>query len=153
MRDNQEKEAGCHRSMGQNPNITDATLEIATSSRSQMVDITAKVREAARRSGISDGICVVYVPHTTAGITINESADPAVAADILEHLEKLVPQGRYRHREGNADSHIKAGLMGFSLTLIVEGGDLALGTWQGIFLCEFDGPRRRRVKVKVIPGG
>jgi secondary thiamine-phosphate synthase enzyme len=118
-----------------------------------MVDITARVREMVRRSGISDGICIVYVPHTTAGITVNENADPAVVADILEHLGKLVPQGRYRHREGNADSHIKASLMGFSLALILEGGDLELGTWQGVFLCEFDGPRRRRVWVKVIPGG
>jgi len=116
-----------------------------------MVDITGKIREAVRQSGVSGGICIVYVPHTTAGVTVNESADPAVAADILEHLAKLVPQGRYRHREGNADSHIKAGLMGFSLTLIVRGGDLALGTWQGVFLCEFDGPRRRQVWIKVIP--
>jgi secondary thiamine-phosphate synthase enzyme len=118
-----------------------------------MVDITARVREAVRQSGVLDGTCVVYVPHTTAGITVNESADPAVAADILEHLGKLVPQGKYRHREGNADSHIKASLMGFSLTLVLDRGDLDLGTWQGIFLCEFDGPRRRRVWVKVIPDG
>jgi secondary thiamine-phosphate synthase enzyme len=118
-----------------------------------MVDITGKVREEVRRSGVSDGICVVYVPHTTAGVTVNENADPAVAADILEHLAKLVPQGRYRHREGNADSHIKASLMGFSQVLLVEGGDLSLGTWQGVFFCEFDGPRRRRVQVKVICDG
>ncbi len=129
-----------------------AVFEVPTSSRAQMVDITAKVREAVRRAGISEGICVVYVPHTTAGVTVNENADPAVAADILEHLEKLVPRGRYRHREGNADSHIKASMMGFSQMLPVESGDLALGTWQGVFLCEFDGPRRRRVRVEVIPG-
>ena len=143
--------------MGQKPKIGDATpdptFEVPTSSRSQMIDITARVQEIVRRSGITEGICVVYVPHTTAGITVNENADPAVAADILEHLEKLVPQGRYRHGEGNADSHIKAGLMGFSLTLILERGALDLGTWQGIFLCEFDGPRRRQVRVKVIPDG
>lgn len=143
--------------MGQKPKIEDTTprdsFEVPTSSRSQMVDITARVREMVRQSGISDGICIVYVPHTTAGVTVNENADPAVVADILEHLGKLVPQGRYRHREGNADSHIKASLMGFSLALILEGGDLELGTWQGVFLCEFDGPRRRRVWVKVIPGG
>jgi secondary thiamine-phosphate synthase enzyme len=137
--------------MNHKPKIASATLEVATSSRSQMVDITAKVRETVRQAEVESGKCLVYVPHTTAGITINESADPAVAADILEHLEKLVPQGRYRHREGNADSHIKASLMGFSLTIILEGGELVLGTWQGIFLCEFDGPRKRRVKVKVIP--
>jgi secondary thiamine-phosphate synthase enzyme len=139
--------------MDEKPKIEDTTLEISTSSRSQMVDITAKVREAVRQSGIGNGVCVVYVPHTTAGITVNENADPDVAADILEQLERLVPQGKYRHREGNADSHIKASLMGFSLTLLLEGGDIALGTWQGVFLCEFDGPRRRRVKVKVMDGG
>jgi len=129
-----------------------ASFEVPTSSRSQMVDITARVREVVRRAGVSGGACIVYVPHTTAGVTVNENADPAVAADILEQLEKLVPRGSYRHREGNADSHIKASLMGFSLTLPVEYGDISLGTWQGVFLCEFDGPRRRTVKVKVIPG-
>ena len=130
--------------------MTSGSFEVSTSSRSQMLDITGKVRDILRQSGISDGICVVYVPHTTAGVTINENADPAVAADILEHLAKLVPQGRYRHREGNADAHIKASMMGFSQVLLVEGGDLSLGTWQGVFFCEFDGPRRRRVQVKVI---
>ncbi len=139
--------------MDEKPKIEDATLEVSTSSRSQMVDITGKVREAVRQSAVCDGICIVYVPHTTAGITVNESADPAVAEDILEQMAKLVPQGKYRHREGNADSHIKAGLTGFSLTLIVRGGDIALGTWQGVFLCEFDGPRRRQVWIKVIPDG
>jgi secondary thiamine-phosphate synthase enzyme len=128
------------------------SFEVSTASRAQMVDITARVSEVVRKVGVPDGTCIVYVPHTTAGVTVNENADPAVAADILDHLEKLVPQGRYRHREGNADSHIKASLMGFSLTLLVEGGDISLGTWQGVFLCEFDGPRRRRVEVKVIPG-
>ncbi len=130
-----------------------ASFQVSTSSRSQMLDITLPVREAVRRAGIPDGICVVYVPHTTAGITVNECADPAVAADIMEHLEKLVPRGRYRHSEGNADSHIKASMMGFTAVLPVSSGDLALGTWQGIFLCEFDGPRRRQIEVEVIPGG
>ena len=129
------------------------SFEVATTARSQMLDVTARVEAALRRSGVDAGLCVVYVPHTTAGITINESADPAVVADMLEHLEKLVPQGRYRHREGNADSHIKASLMGFSAHIPVEAGELALGTWQGIFLCEFDGPRRRQVWVRVIPDG
>lgn len=130
------------------------SFEVSTSSRSEMTDITGRVREVVRGAGISDGLCVVYIPHTTAGVTINENADPAVAADILEHLEKLVPKrGGYRHREGNADSHIKASMMGFSQTLLLEGGDIVLGTWQGVFLCEFDGPRRRRVRVKVIAGG
>lgn len=97
---------------------------------------------------------MVYIPHTTAGVTINEAADPAVAADILACLEKLVPRGgSYRHREGNADAHIKAGIVGFSAAVPVTGGDLELGTWQGIFLCEFDGPRRRKVRVQVMSGG
>lgn len=117
-----------------------------------MVDITNRVRDGLRQSGVSRGICVVYVPHTTAGLTVNENADPAVAADILEQMEKLAPRGRYRHREGNADAHIKASLTGFSLVMLVEDGDLVLGTWQGIFLCEFDGPRKRRVMVQVIAG-
>jgi secondary thiamine-phosphate synthase enzyme len=117
-----------------------------------MLDITGKVREALRASGAAWGICVVYVPHTTAGVTINENADPSVVVDILEQLEKLVPRGRYRHREGNADAHIKASMMGFSATLLIAEGSLVLGTWQGIFFCEFDGPRRRRVMVEVISG-
>jgi secondary thiamine-phosphate synthase enzyme len=139
--------------MGGNPEIQDAAFEVLTSSRSQMIDITERVQRKVSGMGMTDGICVVYVPHTTAGITVNESADPAVAADILEHLEKLVPQGRYRHREGNADSHIKTSLMGSSVTLILDRGVPELGTWQGIFLCEFDGPRKRMVRVKVIPSG
>ncbi|MBC7246263.1 MAG: YjbQ family protein [Actinobacteria bacterium] len=130
------------------------TIEVSTTSRSQLVDITSRVREVVRKTGMKDGACLVYVPHTTAGVTINEAADPAVAADILGHLEKLVPRGGgYRHREGNADAHIKASLMGFSAAVPVAGGDLELGTWQGIFLCEFDGPRRRKVKVRVIRDG
>ncbi len=139
--------------MGEKPENQEAAFEVLTSSRSQMIDITERVQRKVRGTGVTDGICIVYVPHTTAGITVNESADPAVAADILEHLEKLVPQGRYRHREGNADSHIKASLMGSSVTLILDRGTLELGTWQGIFLCEFDGPRKRWVKVRVVPGG
>ncbi len=139
--------------MGEKPEIQEAAFEVLTSSRSQMIDITERVQRKVRGMGVTNGICIVYVPHTTVGITVNESADPAVAADILEHLEKLVPQGRYRHREGNADSHIKASLMGSSVTLILDRGALELGTWQGIFLCEFDGPRKRWVKVKVVPGG
>ncbi|MEW6553478.1 MAG: secondary thiamine-phosphate synthase enzyme YjbQ [Actinomycetota bacterium] len=133
--------------------IQDAAFEVLTSSRSQMIDITELVQRKVRGTGVTDGICVVYVPHTTVGITINESADPAVAADILEHLEKLVPRGRYRHSEGNADSHIKASLTGSSVTIILDRGALGLGVWQGIFLCEFDGPRKRTVRVKVVPGG
>ncbi|MBC7253546.1 MAG: YjbQ family protein [Actinobacteria bacterium] len=130
--------------------MSQGEFEVSTAGRSQMVDITSRVREVVRRSGVEEGVCQVYIPHTTAGVTVNEAADPDVAADILEHLERLVPRGRYRHREGNADAHIKAGLVGFSALLPVSGGDLALGTWQGIFLCEFDGPRRRRVTVTVL---
>lgn len=125
-------------------------LEVSTKTRSQLVNLTAGVREAVRASGVREGFCLVYVPHTTAGVTINEAADPDVGADILEQLDRLVPRGRYRHREGNADSHIKASLVGSSALIPVEGGDLRLGTWQGIFLCEFDGPRRRRVWVKIV---
>lgn len=130
--------------------MSQGEFEVSTAGRSQMVDITSRVREVVRRSGVEEGVCQVYIPHTTAGVAVNEAADPDVAADILEHLERLVPRGRYRHREGNADAHIKAGLVGFSALLPVSGGDLALGTWQGIFLCEFDGPRRRRVTVTVL---
>jgi secondary thiamine-phosphate synthase enzyme len=129
------------------------TFDVETKSRSQMIDITGKVREAVRASDVSRGICIVYVPHTTAGVTVNENADPSVTADILEQLEKLVPRGRYHHSEGNADSHIKASMMGFSLILLIDGGDLMLGTWQGIFFCEFDGPRRRLMMVEVISNG
>jgi len=127
-------------------------IEVRTSDRCQLVDITAEVQRALSARGPVDGAALVYVPHTTAGVTINENADPSVAADILEHLEKLVPKGRgYRHREGNADAHIKATLTGFSQLVPVREGRLELGTWQGIFLCEFDGPRTRRVLVDFLP--
>jgi len=116
-----------------------------------MVDITRSVAEQVTASGISEGLCVVYVPHTTAGVTINEGADPAVCEDIVRKLGELVPAGdRYRHLEGNADSHVKATLVGSSVTVLVEGGNLVLGTWQKIFFCEFDGPRTRRVYVRVV---
>lgn len=104
-----------------------------------------------RRSGVKEGICYVYVPHTTCGVTINEHADPDVARDIEDTLAKLVPRsGSYRHVEGNADSHIKSVLVGLQIFVFIENGDLVLGTWQGIFLCEFDGPRRRKVYVKIV---
>ncbi|RLC21052.1 MAG: YjbQ family protein [Deltaproteobacteria bacterium] len=124
-------------------------IRVKTGTRIEMVDITGAVREAVSRAGVTDGVCVVYVPHTTAGITVNEGADPAVCTDILRKLNELVPPGdRYRHLEGNADSHIKASLMGSSVNIIVEDGRLVLGTWQKIFFCEFDGPRSRKVYVK-----
>ncbi|MBC7082659.1 MAG: YjbQ family protein [Firmicutes bacterium] len=126
------------------------TIGIRTKAQDELVDITAEVRRLVRESGVQRGACLVYVPHTTAGVTINESADPDVARDILEALTKMVPrQGAYRHVEGNAASHIRASLVGSSVTIPVEGSDLALGTWQGVFFCEFDGPRSRKVHVQV----
>ena len=124
------------------------TVNVKTRSRIEMVDITSSVQKEVSKSGTSDGICLVYVPHTTAGITINEGADPAVCKDIMDKLNELVPANAgYRHMEGNADSHIKASLMGSSVFVMVENGRLVLGTWQKIFFCEFDGPRSRRVHI------
>ncbi len=125
------------------------TINVKTGSRTDMVDITASVQKELSKSGVDDGFCVVYVAHTTAGVTINEGADPAVCHDILSTLNKLVPQNpSYRHMEGNSDSHMKASIMGSSVTVMVENGSLVLGTWQKIFFCEFDGPRSRKVYVK-----
>ncbi|MFQ6016067.1 MAG: secondary thiamine-phosphate synthase enzyme YjbQ [Anaerolineae bacterium] len=125
-------------------------LDVSTPSRTVLVDITRQVQQAVQDAGIENGVCYLYVPHTTAGITINENADPSVKMDILEKLSEWVPQGgRYHHREGNADAHIKTSLVGSSEMVFVEGGKLLLGTWQGIFLCEFDGPRHRRVLLEV----
>ena len=129
------------------------TLHVSTRSRAELIDITAQVQDLVRSSEVSEGICLVYVPHTTAGVTINEGADPDVRRDILEQLERLVPEdGRYHHLEGNADAHIKASLLGSSVLVPISGGRLSLGTWQAIFLAEFDGPRRRRVLVQVMGG-
>ena len=125
-------------------------ISVGTRSRIEMVDITTSVQKEISKSGQDDGLCTVFVPHTTAGITINEGADPDVCLDIMEKLNELAPSGaRYRHREGNADSHIKASLMGSSVSVMVEDGRLVLGTWQKIFFCEFDGPRTRRVYMKI----
>ena len=127
------------------------TIQVKTSSKTEFIDITRSVHEAVRKTGVKDGICFVFVPHTTAAITINENADPTVPQDMLMQLNKIVPfQDRYQHREGNSPAHIKASLIGPSETLFVESGELVLGTWQGIFFCEFDGPRNREVYVKVI---
>jgi secondary thiamine-phosphate synthase enzyme len=114
------------------------------------IDITAKVREYVRRSQIRKGICQVFVPHTTAGVTINENADPDVLTDMLAAMGNMVPKLPYRHVEGNSPAHVKSSLMGCSITVIVEDSDLVLGTWQGIYFCEFDGPRNRKVFVQVI---
>ncbi|MBN2537681.1 YjbQ family protein [candidate division WOR-3 bacterium] len=127
------------------------TLEIQTSTRSELVDITDGLREAVERSGVEDGVCVVFVPHTTAAVTVNEAHDPDVARDIVAALDRLAPPGPgYRHREGNADAHIKAVLVGSSVRVPVADGRLLLGRWQGVFFCEFDGPRRRKIEIRVI---
>ena len=116
-----------------------------------MVDLTSRVREAVRSSGVPSGLCLVFCPHTTAGITINENADPDVVRDMVMEINKVVPMDDgYRHGEGNSAAHIKSTLYGPSLQIIVEDNDLVLGTWQGIYFCEFDGPRDRRVHVKVV---
>jgi secondary thiamine-phosphate synthase enzyme len=128
------------------------SFELETPGRAAFVDITAQVAAAARASGVPDGVVVVSVPHTTAGITINENVDPSVRADLLTALDRLVPATLpFTHAEGNADAHVKASLMGGSVQVPLTGGRLRLGTWQGVYFCEFDGPRRRRVEVVVLP--
>jgi len=126
------------------------SFQVRTARRAQLVDVTARVAEVVERSGIADGVCHVFVPHTTAGVTINEGADPDVARDIEAQLGRVVPKDAdYRHGEGNSDSHIKFVLAGPSAIAPVRGGKLSLGTWQAIFLCEWDGPRTRTVEVAV----
>ncbi len=125
------------------------TIEVKTQAREELLDITARVREELASSGVKDGICHVYVPHTTAAVTINENADPSVKEDILMALRKIVPDSLpYRHSEGNSPAHVKACLIGSSIKVIIDEGQLALGTWQGIFFCEFDGPRSRNVFIR-----
>lgn len=129
-------------------------VEVRSKSRVEFIDITSKVRAAITNSGVRDGLAVVFVTHTTAAVTINESADPVVPADIIDKLSQLVPKnGSYRHSEGNSDAHIKSSLVGSSVNLVVSQGSPVLGTWQGIFFCEFDGPRNRKVVVKVVAAG
>jgi secondary thiamine-phosphate synthase enzyme len=128
------------------------TLSVHTGSHSEMVDISSEVARFVLETEISSGICIVYVPHTTAGVTINEAADPAVKRDMLMELNKIVPlHDGYQHFEGNSAAHIKSSLMGFSATIPVVEGKMTLGTWQGIYLCEFDGPRSRKVHIKLVP--
>lgn len=128
-------------------------INIRTSSRTELVDITDKIEQIVGKAGVADGVCIVFVPHTTAGITINENADPSVRKDILKELNKIVPfDDGYAHSEGNAAAHIKASLMGASVTIFIQGGALALGTWQGIYFAEFDGPRSREAWVDIIKG-
>ena len=125
---------------------------IQTHSKTDLLDITNEVAKQVKESKIKDGICTLFAPHTTAALTVNENADPSVREDILSELNRLVPfNGRYRHTEGNAAAHIKSSMVGCSKSIIIENGHLLLGTWQGIYFCEFDGPRQREVWIKIMP--
>jgi secondary thiamine-phosphate synthase enzyme len=127
------------------------TIEIRTRAKEEFVDLTAEVGRAVAESGVVSGVCVVTVPHTTAGVTVNENADPDVRADLLMTLRRIVPGDLpYDHAEGNSPAHVKASLVGSSVSLIVEGGRLQLGTWQGVFFCEFDGPRTRKIWIQIV---
>jgi secondary thiamine-phosphate synthase enzyme len=126
-------------------------IEIRTRSKEEFVDLTAEVGRVVAGSGVASGVCVVTVPHTTAGVTVNENADPDVRADLLMTLRRMAPDTLpYEHAEGNSPAHVKAALVGSSVSLIVEGGRLRLGTWQGVFFCEFDGPRTRNVWIQIV---
>ena len=129
-------------------------ISLKTNDRNQFVDVTHQVQSIVVQSGVEEGICILYVPHTSAAVTINENADPSVKKDIIKHLDKVVPwrQDYYEHAEGNSAAHIKSSLLGCNQTVIIKGGKLLLGTWQGIYFCEFDGPRLRKIYVKVISG-
>jgi len=125
-------------------------ISVSTHRKDEFIEITGLVQRAVEKSGLEEGTCFIYCPHTTAGLTINENADPSVVYDILTALDSLAPQGRgWTHAEGNAPAHIKASLVGNSLQVAFEDGKLRLGTWQGIFLCEFDGPRRRKIWLRI----
>ena len=127
------------------------TLDIRTGSHTEFINITSRVQQAVTDSGVTDGLCVIFVPHTTAAVTINENADPDVVRDMKTELEKIVPwEDGYRHYEGNSAAHLKASMIGFSEQVILEDGRLVLGTWQGIYFCEFDGPRNRKLKIKIL---
>ena len=126
------------------------TISVTTSAQTEMVDVTGQVQQELSKSGVEEGRLTLYVPHTTAAITINEGADPAVKADILMVLNQMVPwQANYQHMEGNSPAHVKASLMGSAETVIISGGRLVLGTWQRIFFCEFDGPRNRKLHLQI----
>jgi len=126
-------------------------FEVRTSTQTEFIDITRSVQEAVKKTGVKNGICIIFIPHTTAAVTINENADPSVIQDILMELNKIVPfKDQYQHMEGNSPAHVKSSLVGCSEIVFVESGKVALGTWQGIFFCEFDGPRNRKVHVKVM---
>lgn len=128
------------------------TIDVRTTTREEMVDVTALVRAAIRKAGLKDGLVCVFCPHTTAGVTIQENSDPTVKSDMVAHMARLVPKDAgFQHSEDNSDAHIKASLIGSAVTLIVDGGRPLLGHWQALFLCEFDGPRERRIVVKAVP--
>ena len=131
------------------------SFRVSTHRRNEFVDITAEVRASLRRRGLREGLGVVYCPHTTAAVTINENADPDVKSDMLKKLETLIPKREpyYEHAEGNSDSHVKTSLVGNSVTVLIEDGEPVLGRWQGIYFCEFDGPREREMMVKVFASG
>ena len=127
------------------------TFSVKSLKQTELIDITRPVQEAVQKAGVKEGLCVIFTPHTTAAVTINENADPSVPRDILMELNKIVPfEDRYQHTEGNSPAHIKSSLIGCSELLFIESGKILLGTWQGIFFCEFDGPRNRQVHIKVI---
>jgi len=127
------------------------TLNIKSRSKTEFIDITDDIHEAIKESGVKSGVCYIYVPHTTAGVTINEGADPSVKRDILTTLNRLIPfEGDYQHMEGNSAAHIKSSLVGVSANILIEDGRAVLGTWQSVYFCEFDGPRHRRAIVKII---
>jgi secondary thiamine-phosphate synthase enzyme len=130
------------------------SFDLRTRRRNEFVEITSQVRQAIQASGRTTGTCIVYCPHTTAAITVNENADPDVVHDMLLWFDRIIPkeQAGFRHGEGNSDSHIKASLVGPSVTLLIDKGDLVLGRWQGVYFCEFDGPRTRTVHVQIIGG-
>ena len=129
------------------------TFDVRTDKHTQMKDITMQVQDAVRQSGVTDGLCIVFIPHTTAAVTINENADPDVVRDLNMELDKIVPwEDGYHHIEGNSAAHLKSSLVGASEHIIIEGGRLLLGTWQGVYFCEYDGPRHRKAIVKIIEG-
>jgi len=149
LRDKKLETSGSERSSG----MAFKTISVKTENAQQLVDITPQVRLVVRESGVKSGVCRIFIPHTTAAVTINENADPNVRRDILNRLEQVAPSdGTYLHNEGNSHAHIKSSLVGSSVAVFVEAGQLVLGTWQSVFLCDFDGPRTRNVMVRVSPG-
>ncbi len=128
-------------------------LSVKTSGRTELIDITSQISKLVKKSDVTEGLCMLYVPHTTAAVTINESADPSVKGDILMVLNQVIPwEANYRHLEGNSPAHVKSTLVGASELVAIENGKLVLGTWQGLFFCEFDGPRTRKVHVRILGG-